>query len=268
MTNNNDALFQLPHTPVRGKVLFNHLKYYKVLQVGIHVAISLMEVCGVLLGTPGVSLDRFFLAEEQRGQTQIFQEALGNNNILCLQEVHGKDEYLQAMQVLAPRFRFFGTFIPGNEDAGGSAICIHKDLLPEDAIVTHMITCQGRDHIVSIQSGRQSLVIVNVHFEPELTLRRLRERLRLITPHWPSYPNAVGIILGDFNIGEPEEERFNVWNRSFTDGDAGKTAIFHSLFPHVLDIAQPDYTRRDSTALGIIRALSRIDRIFNKPTYG
>ena len=34
-----------------------------------------------------------------------------NNNILCLHEVHGKDEYLQAIQVLAPRFRFFGTFL-------------------------------------------------------------------------------------------------------------------------------------------------------------
>ena len=33
------------------------------------------------------------------------------------------------------------------------------------------------------------------------------------------------------------------------------------FFPHVLEIAQPDYTRRDSTALGIIRTLSRIDRI-------
>ena len=40
------------------RTLFNHLKYYKVLQVGIHVAISLMEVCDVLLGTPGVSLDQ------------------------------------------------------------------------------------------------------------------------------------------------------------------------------------------------------------------
>ena len=54
-------------------------------------------------------------------------------------EVHGKDEYLQAVQVLAPRFRFFGTFIPGNENAARSAICIHKDLLPEDASVTHTV---------------------------------------------------------------------------------------------------------------------------------
>ena len=134
---------------------------------------------------------------------------------------------------------FFCIFIPGNEDAGGSAICIHKDLLPEDAIVTQMITCQGRDHIGNVQSGRKNLVIVNVHFEQELALRRLRERLRLITPHWPSCPNAVGIILGNFSFCVLEEGRFNVWNQTVTDGDPGKTAIFHSfssMFSRLLNL--------------------------------
>ena len=65
---------------------------------------------------------------------------------------------------------------------------------------------------------------------PELSLRRLRERLRLITPHWLSYPNGVGIILGDFNNCEPEEGMFNVWNQTFNDGDVGNTAMFHSFF--------------------------------------
>ena len=109
----------------------------------------------------------------------------GNNNILCVQEVHGRDEYLQAIQVLAPRFRFLVlSFLETKTQED-------EDLLSEEAIVTHLITCQGRDHIVNTQSGRQSPVIVNVHFEPELTLRRLRERLRLITPHSSSYPNAL-----------------------------------------------------------------------------
>ena len=75
---------------------------------------------------------------------------------------------------------FFGTFIRENENAGGSAICIHRDILPEEAIVTHLITCQGRDHLVNLQSGRHNLVNVNVHFEPELSLRQLRDRLHLI----------------------------------------------------------------------------------------
>ena len=140
---------------------------------------------------------------------------------------------------------------------------------PDEAIVTHLITCHGRDHLVSSRTQRHNLIIVNVHFEPELTLRQLRGRLGLTQPHWPTYPNGVGIILGDFNICDPEEGRFNVWNQTFTDGDPGKTAVFHSFFPHILEVAQSDYTRRDATALGVIRTLSRIDRIFiNLPMAG
>ena len=104
MTNNNEALFQLLHAPVGGKMLFNHLKYCKVLQV-IHVAISLMEVCDVLLGTPGVSLDQFLPRRKNREFTiKYLTKLFDNNNILCLQEVPGKDEYLQAIQVFAPQF--------------------------------------------------------------------------------------------------------------------------------------------------------------------
>ena len=39
------------------------------------------------------------------------------------------------------------------------------------------------------------------------------------------------------------------------------------FFPHVLEVAQSDYMRRDSTAIGIIRALSRIV-FFSLSTYG
>ena len=101
-------------------------------------------------------------------------------------------------------------FFPGNENAGGLAICINKDLLPDDATVTHTVTCPGRDHIVSIQSERTKLVIDNVHFEPELTVRRLRERPHHIVPHWPSYPNAVGLILGD-SIFATQKKEDSTW---------------------------------------------------------
>ena len=203
----------------------------------------------------------FLQTKEQGIQTQLSQKKLlDHNNIICLQEVHGKDEFLQDIQVLAPPFRFFGTFIPENENAGGSATCIHRDLLPEEALVTHLITCHGRDHLVNIRSERHSLVIVNVHFEPELTLRQLRGILRPIYPHWLAYPCGVGVVLGDFNICDPEERRFNVWNQTLTDGGPRKTAMFH-FFPHVLEVALSDYTRRDATALGVIRTLSRTDRI-------
>ena len=90
------------------------------------------------------------------------KEKLFDSNTICLQEVHGKDEFLLAIQVLAPRFRFFGTFILENENAGGSTFSIHRDILLEEAIVTHLVTGHGRDHLVHIQSGRHNLVVVNV----------------------------------------------------------------------------------------------------------
>ena len=153
----------------------------------------------------------FLQTKEQRIQTQISQKTLGQQqHYLSPGRAWKGRVFLQAIQVLAPRLRLFGTFLPDNENAGGSAICIHRDLLPEETIVLHVVTCQGRDHLVNIRSGRHNLVIVNVHFEPVLTLRQLRGRLRLIHPHWHAYPSGVGAILGDFNICDPEEGRFNV----------------------------------------------------------
>ena len=73
---------------------------------------------------------------------------------------------------------------------------------------------------------------------------------------------VVWALFSVISTCDPEEGRFNVWNQSFTEGDAGKTAVFHSFFPCVLEVAQSDYTRRDSTALGVILTLPRIDRIF------
>ena len=93
----------------------------------------------------------------------------------------------------------------GPANAGGSAILIQKNLLPDGAIGTHVTTCQGRDHIVTIRSGEGVLVVVNVHFEPDQALRNLRGRLRRISLHWPRYPEAFGVIMGDFNVCEPEE---------------------------------------------------------------
>ena len=87
---------------------------------------------------------------------------------------------------------YMAHFKPNNLNAGGSAVCIHESLL-QGATVTHLVTCQGRDHIVTIQSGDRNLV-VNIHFEPELTSRSVRERLRLITPHWPLCPEAFGVL--------------------------------------------------------------------------
>ena len=52
------------------------------------------------------------------------------------------------------------------------------------------------------------------------------------------------------------------WYQTFTEGDTEKTDLFRSFFPHVLEIAQPNFARKDSAADGTRRTLSRIDRAF------
>ena len=162
-TDYDELLFLLMNVLAGDRVLFKHNhKYYNVLQGGMDVAPSFPKASDVLLGTPGACCICFVQSKEQGVQLNYLKKLLGH--IICHQEVHGKDEVLQAIQVLGPRFRHPGTLLPVNENAGGSAICIHRNLLPEDAIVTHVVTCQGRDHLVNIRSGQRSLVIVSVHF--------------------------------------------------------------------------------------------------------
>ena len=96
---------------------------------------------------------------------------IDKNDVVCVQETHGKDGFLQALQVLQTQFRMFGTFMLDNAHAGGSGMFIRKNLLPDRAAVTHEVTYQGRDLAIKVQSGESLLVIINIHFAPGPSLR-------------------------------------------------------------------------------------------------
>ena len=172
-------------------MLFKHIRrYYNVLQGGMDVATSCPKACDVLLGTPGAWLDLFF---SRKGT------AYSNSNI-------SKDSWTTTTTVFVSRkcmartsffrlsrcwLRDFDSLVPfflTMRMRGGSAICIHRDLLPEEAIVSHVITCQGRDHLMNIQSGRHNLVIVNVPFRTCTYLEAITWQITsLFHPHWPTY---------------------------------------------------------------------------------
>ena len=127
-------------------MLFNHLKHNEVVWIGTQVSMFLKAVFDVSPGIKEGLLDLHFL-HKLPGKENITTSVdfTGSNDIICLQEIHGKDEFLQALQFLDPCLQLFGTFIPNNTNARVSSICIQKDLLLDDAIVTHVGTCQGRD---------------------------------------------------------------------------------------------------------------------------
>ena len=64
----------------------------------------------VTWSTRGLVGSVFSKQKNREFKLKYLKKLFDTNNILCLQEVHGKDEYLWAIQVLAPRFMFFGTF--------------------------------------------------------------------------------------------------------------------------------------------------------------
>ena len=91
------------------RVLFKYNRRdYNALQGGLVVVPSFLKACDVLLGIPE-ALSDLSSPDKGTGNLNLFisQSSLIVTTFCCLQEVHGKDDFLQAIQVLAPQFRFF-----------------------------------------------------------------------------------------------------------------------------------------------------------------
>ena len=117
---NNEVPFQLLYTPA-DRVPFTHnLRYYNVLQGWDGCGSFLSEgLRCITLNTMGLVGSVFSRQRNREFKLKYLKRLLDNNSIICLQDVHGKDEvFLQAIQVLAPKFRLFGTFLPDNEECG------------------------------------------------------------------------------------------------------------------------------------------------------
>ena len=75
-------------------------------------------------------------------------------------------------------------------------------------------------------------------------------------PLWPAFPDdGVGFLLGDFNICDPDEGRLNSWNQTLSNGDAGfciAAAAILAGFPHSVEVAQPNFTRKDERRDGSV----------------
>ena len=233
------------------RALFRHNhRFYNALQGGMVVVPFFLEVCDVLLGILRALSD---LSSPDKGAGNLNLFTSRSSLIVTTSLAFKKRLFKCWLLNFASLVLFFLTMKMLEDRLSAFIGTFHLKRL----FVTHSITCHGRDHLVNIQSERHSLVILNVHFEPDLTSRQLRGRLGLIHPHWLAYPKNVGVILGDFKSVtlKKDDSMFGTKHSPIANSCV-------PCFPHVLEIAQSDYTRRDSTAIGDIRTLSRIDRIF------
>ena len=135
-------------------MLFNHLKYNEVTWIGTRVSIFLMAVFDVSPGKLKVLLDLRLPHNFPRNRNIIISDDLSKKTTSsALKKYMKRTNFVMLFKcshhVANSLVRLYQTM----QNAGGSAICIHKDLLPDDAVVTHVVTCQGRDHIVNVRSG-------------------------------------------------------------------------------------------------------------------
>ena len=80
--------------------------------------------------------------------------------------------------------------------------------------------------MVRITAFQSCLLVVNVHLEPNTTIRELRRRVEWLRALWPSFRHGLGILTGGPNNCEADEGGFCVASQSFSNGDA---AIDHAF---------------------------------------
>ena len=90
--NNNETLFQRLNVLVGDRVLFKYNRRFHIVQQdGMDAAPSFPKDCDVLLGT---LLDLFSPDNGTENSNSIISKLLDTNIIICLQEGHGKNEFL------------------------------------------------------------------------------------------------------------------------------------------------------------------------------
>ena len=122
----------------------------------------------------------------------------------------------------------FGTFINDNVNAGGSATFIRKHILPDHAIVTHEVSCQGRDHIVRIQSGDSVLVVINAHYVSEESLP-MSQMMTTVLRLSPTLREPDGAIHRQMIMDASEDSEVKPWDGCSRIGrDAWNSSVTRS----------------------------------------
>ena len=121
--------------------------------------------------------------------------------------MHGKIEFLLALLARHTQFDMLGTFVNDQVNAGGSAILIRKTRLHGETVLKQVITQQGRDQVVKIQSENERAI----------------DDCQCTSGTWLTLFDGLGVITGDFHTSEREEWRFTATSQTFSDVDPGQS---------------------------------------------
>ena len=100
-----------------------------------------------------------------------------------------------------------------------------------------------------------------MHLDPRLRLYQVQRQLQLLKRQLNPFSNLPIFFGGDFNFVDPDEGRIRVADGLVHCRREDFHAAWHSTFPNLCELAQPDPTRR-RVEDGRVSVLSRLDRWF------
>ena len=131
------------HINVGGATPCSCLKCSGTSRPGTRVSTFRLEACDASSWNTRGFLGSTATSQTFREQKESYLWRLaGEKTSFASRKMHGKDEFVQALQVLHTQFRMFCLFVLGNVLA--DRLFFHENLLPDHAIVTRVMTCQGR----------------------------------------------------------------------------------------------------------------------------
>ena len=85
--------------------------------------------------------------------------------------------------------------------------------------------------------------------------------LREVATACQAYPASIILFLGDFNFLHSDDRRLDLAEAALRQDRSGLGALVDSVFPSLLELEQPNFTRRGLENRAV-RLLSRIARVY------
>jgi endonuclease/exonuclease/phosphatase family metal-dependent hydrolase len=195
-----------------------------------------------------------------RHRRRILSARAAASDIVCLQEAHGSCEDLAELRSLFPSWLIFGSFCPVRA-AGGVVVMIAANFAATFSSIVDVAIADGRVLRVLLDGPLGSLNVVCIHSNPRLSDAQRLAELRLVARNAGESANTVSVIVGDFNVQAPGEERFDLLNKAWSASDQRLAGEVEDCLGSFTEVLQPNFTRVGREG-GLPRFCSRIDRLF------
>ena len=214
----------------------------------------------------GLFLSRFVDFSIQKHKWDFLEFLKQKHDILLLQECHGSQADMEMLHSRDTSWQWYGSFC-SDSGKGGIMVGVGPKLTGTSVSCTYMWESLVRGRIGALSIGVQGYVVnlVNVHLVPGLLAIQFKEQINLIYQFLQIWSGRFNVLMGDFNFVDDHEGRLGIKTGLTIRPDTWHETVFHEKLGFLLEVCQPDYTRRGTELVNGIATttqLARLDRCF------